>query len=404
MIVLLISLVLANVCLVSSQQQLGLPDNNRIYSTNTDIGVNLIAQVNSSFQFPLVIKPNNRVSLWLLARQTIQSYKANDPNLVDSLPIYYPGMVRSSNLTSAFNCLPSEDNCQQIRIPTFDITQVGVYSFRFDSANFLTTTKFQFNVSALASSIRLDCFSSNASCQYNPATNVISVLADQSVSISCGVDVVQNDDYPFSAHFKLMADTYEDCLGQNSTLARFSSSIPNTSNYNLLYSRLNKTCLTKFSIQDSNKKYSCLLNPTPVSSTETASYQPTQTYQTFSATLDVQYGPDPTLPLNPIPKSYEYLFNKTIMVGTQTNFTCPFNGNPTPNYYWRIVSSSVSGSASANDSLSKSTDFSLSSQDYTISRNLQVGSYVFECKAQVGGLVNNYSQTIQFSLTIIRKH
>ena len=35
--------------------------------------------------------------------------------------------------------------------------------------------------------------------------------------------------------------------------------------------------------------------------------------------------------------------------------------------------------------------------------HLQVGTYTFECKAQVLGLVNNFSQPIQFTLTVIRK-
>lgn len=383
----------------SQQPVLGAEDNRRYLGSNVEIGVNILAQINSSYLFPLVISQNERVSLWRLARQTPQSYKLNDQNAVDSLPIYVPGLPRTQNISNMYNCVPSEQNCNQLRIPNFDVSQVGSYSFRIDAANFLSTKTFQFNVSGLLNQIKMECMVSNGSqCQLNQ--NVLSVLADQAVSIGCSVDVVQNDDYPLSAQINLVSDSYgEECMGINSNLKKINNTMGFTSNYNMIFSKLSKSCSRTFGINDSNKKYSCLLNPTPISSTESVLYQYNQTYQTMSVVLDVQYGPDATLPISPIPQSYYYLFNKTIMIGSQTNFTCPFNGNPTPNYYWRVAYSSANG----NDSLSQSSDFSLSSQDYTISRNLQVGSYIFECKAQVMGLVNNYSQTIQFSLNVIRK-
>lgn len=371
-------------------------------SFDTQIGVNLIANVNTAYLFPAVTNSNQQIVgiAWTLARQTTQSFKTKNSSGSNSLLISYPSVPRG-NLSSIYNCLPNDANCYQINIPNFDISQVGAYSARYDIlSQGVSSTTFNYNVSAFLNNIKLTCTSTNSTCFLNTSSNVLSVVADQSYMISCGINVAKNDIYPLSAQFNLMSDSYgEECLGMSSNLIPINNTFGYVSNYNLLLYTLNKSCGRTFSVQDNLKNYSCQLNPTPVSATETAQYQTTQMYSSMNVVLDVQYGPDATLPMNPIPQSYYYLFNKTIMVGSQVNFTCPFMGNPMPNYYWRVVDSN----SNASSSMTPTSDFSLSSQDYTVSRNLQVGTYTFECKAQVLGLVNNFSQPIQFTLTVIRK-
>jgi hypothetical protein len=222
----------------------------------------------------------------------------------------------------------------------------------------------------------------------NMSSNTLSVIADQPVLISCGVDFVRNDDYLIPAKVVLKTDSYEDCMMDSSSFTPSNNTFGFSSSFNMIMTRMTKTCSRTFNGgYYPPKTYTCLINSIP---SNNAVYQPIATYQTLIYSLDVQYGPDPTRIL----QSY----NKTIMVGSQTNFSCPFIGNPTPNFYWRIAYSPASN---MNDS--QSTDFSLGSQDYTVSRNLQVGSYVFECKAQVLGLLNNFSEPVQFYLNVIRK-
>jgi hypothetical protein len=228
------------------------------------------------------------------------------------------------------------------------------------------------------------------------------------------MQVVQNDNYPVSAQFNFISELYgEECMG-NTSLTNSNANLsvltnPNNSKYNVIVKKLSKNCTRTFTKQDLSKSYSCQLNPI-VRSLESTSYEQTKTYESLDIKLDVQYGPDPTLPLNPIPQSSFELFNKTQMVGddiVKQKFICPFIGNPKPMYYWRVVSANTNGSTENTKlkTLTISDEFLPSdSQEFPIPSDLQVGAYAFECKAKVDGLIGKFSQTIRFNLNVIRNY
>ena len=140
--------------------------------------------------------------------------------------------------------------------------------------------------------------------------------------------------------------------------------------------------------------------------------QQTTKFESLDIKLDVQYGPDPTLSLNPISPNSIGLFNKTQMVGETTmkqKFVCPFMGNPKPTYYWRVVSVAINKSeqTEANSKLKTLTvtdEFLPSeSQEFPIPSDLFIGSYSLECKAKVGGMIEKFSDTVSFNLKMIGK-
>ncbi len=378
-------LTIAFSCAYMAKSQLNFPI---LKDSYIESNINLIVMLNSTLTFPQLVGINNTVNLWQLIRQTPQSYSTNNLGALNKLTLFYPSKPRG-NLASTYVCLPNDTICTQIQIPNFDVSQVGSYKLLTVDSNYDPSFQYQFNVSAFLNQVSLSCSSSNGTaCSMNMSSNTLSVIADQPVLISCGVDFVKNDDYLIPAKVVLKTDSYEDCMMDSSSFTPSNNTFGFSSSFNMIMTRMTKTCSRTFNGgYYPPKTYTCLINSIP---SNNAVYQPIATYQTLIYSLDVQYGPDPTRIL----QSY----NKTIMVGSQTNFSCPFIGNPTPNFYWRIAYSPASN---MNDS--QSTDFSLGSQDYTVSRNLQVGSYVFECKAQVLGLLNNFSEPVQFYLNVIRK-
>lgn len=192
----------------------------------------------------------------------------------------------------------------------------------------------------------------------------------------------------------------------NSNLSTLTSA---NNKYNTIIKQLSKNCTRTFTKQDISRSYSCQLNPI-INNSNPASYEQTKTYESLNIKLDVQYGPDPNTPLNPIPQSSFSLFNKTQMVGdvnVKQKFSCPFIGNPRPLFYWRVVSANTNETTvdSKLRTLRVSDEFMLSdSQELPIPSDLQVGSYVYECKAMVKGLIGKYSQVVTFNLKIIRNY
>lgn len=376
-------------------------------SNNLEFKLNILTKLNSNYVFPYVIGEDEKVGLWLLTRQSIESYNKNSTNPITKI-LYDPrSLPRNASLVNDYACLPSEQTCNQLSINQFDINDVGVYTFRFD--RYLTLKTFTFNVSAYLDSIAILCsnMSSDSKCVYDSASQTLSVLADEPVSLKCGIRVVQNDQYPISAQFNFISELYgEECMG-NTTLTELdpNQANPNNPNYNVLLKELSKNCTRTFTKQDLSKTYSCQLNPL-INSGEPNDYQQTKAYESLDIKLDVQYGPDPTLPLESIPPTSMNLFNKTQMIGENSNqkFVCPFIGNPSPIYYWRIVSVPTNGTKSGpgTNTLTISTEFQPSdSKEYTVPNDFRVGSYSFECKAGVKGMIDRNSSVVRFNLKMI---
>ena len=377
-------------------------------SSIIEADINVLARLNANYQFPAVMTAGNLVSLWLLNRQTTASFAANNSN-PDTLALYDPrSLPRAANLSATYSCLPSEQNCAQISVNPLSISNVGVYSFRFDASNFASTSIVFFNVSAYIEPVQFSCanISSGSSCLYDSTIQTLSVLANSPVLLSCSVQVVQNDVYPIPGQFNFFSDlnSNEECMGPSNVASMNSSMVQATFNgsnggYNLLMSRLSKNCTRTFSIKDTS--YSCLLNPSQSNSTL---YKQPGPLETLNIKLDVQYGPDATLPLMPIPTSYAAMFNKTKTVNDNLNttFVCPFVGNPSPIYFWRVANVVLNGSDPKLVTLTPSSAFSQStSNTFVILNNLQVGQYTFECKAQVAGIINQVSPTVQFNLNML---
>lgn len=372
--------------------------------SNLEYKVNILTKMSSDYTFPLVIGQNEKVGLWLLSRQAVSS------NTSETIALYDPrSLPREVGLTNSYACLPNEQTCNQISLSKFDNNDLGVYTFRFDSSNYLTMKTFTFNVSAYSDAISIDCsnLTENSVCSYNAKTQTLSVIADEPVQVKCSIPIYQNDKYPVSAQFNFISELYgEECMG-NTDLSS-ASSVNSSSNFNVMKKTMSKNCTRTFTKQDLSKSYSCQLNPI-VSSTDPITYQQTKTYESLDIKLDVQYGPDQTLPLDPIPFQSTSLFNKTQMVGdaaVKQKFICPFIGNPAPLYYWRVVSVATNESTKIDNKklrlLTPSEEFSISdSQEFPVPSDLQVGSYSFECKAKVQGMVMKFSPVVKFNLEMI---
>ena len=174
---------------------------------------------------------------------------------------------------------------------------------------------------------------------------------------------------------------------------------------NVLLYKISKTCTQRFSRYDQTKSFTCMLMPTLQNETAPVELQQRGAYESLIIKLDINYGPETDPSFNLTSSNY----NKTIVVGSSQiiAFTCPFSGNPTPNYYWRVASVSTDNQTNLNEKvnrrqLTQTNGFSLSTQAYTVPSNLQIGAYVFECYAQVGGLINNSSAVVQFRLNVLR--
>ena len=185
------------------------------------------------------------------------------------------------------------------------------------------------------------------------------------------------------------------------------ASLSSGDNTNVVLYRLTKSCTRSFIKYENNAAFNCEL----VSKNQTnvpAELQPTAAYDTLSFRLDLHYGPEQAL----LAQASLHQFNQTLVAGTSRliNFSCPFQSNPEPVFFWRVAYVSYNNESrvqrqSAPDGRRRlsTTEFLPSSKDYSIPSNLDIGQYIFECKAQTLGLVNNASSPVRFYLSIIRK-
>ena len=148
-------------------------------SKDLNFNVNILTKLNSPFVFPLVISENENVMIWLLSRQTRESFARNSSE-TQSIALYDPrSLPRNQTYAKEFACLPSEDKCNRLSMPTVDVNDLGVYTFRFDTSNYLTVKTFSFNVSAYETAISMACenVTDKSKCSYNAETQTLSVVA-----------------------------------------------------------------------------------------------------------------------------------------------------------------------------------------------------------------------------------
>lgn len=174
---------------------------------------------------------------------------------------------------------------------------------------------------------------------------------------------------------------------------------------NTVLYRLTRNCTRIFTKTSLNSHISCQLQPKPVQNNNPPELNPPTPYTTLTMTMDVQYAPEYSA-------SSSQQFNRTLIVNSSVSaaFSCPFDSNPAPQYEWRVAlvvinrteAASGSGSSGQRRRLDP-TEFLVAGKEYSIPRDLEIGLYGFECRAKTLGLVNKYSDTVKFYLSVIRK-
>lgn len=376
--------------------------------------VNILGSLGSNLVLPTLNGSN--IYYWLYTRYTNYSYyeqQQNPQTPVSSspLPIYdvrNPN-IRNSTIKNLFSCLPSENECNQLSINNFDIRSIGVYTGQSSSKDYQFESRIDYNVSAYVLPLKIECSDSSV-CNYNDSTQSLSVVHSQQQRIECTVLLAQNDIYPTSAELKIFSDLNgEECANETTDVIQLPQSsvseVFNGSNYdtNVILFRLQKSCVRLFSKIEMNKSFTCVLAPKNQSAPD--ELQRSTPYEKLPVKLDVQYGPEFALQQGQV-------FNRTLTVGSATtaSFSCPYISNPEPNFYWRISSVTYNDAAATkpptsdtDNSINRRTEFLLSSKEYTIPKNLEIGLYELECKAEVLGLIRTTSEPTKFYLNVIRK-
>lgn len=331
------------------------------------------------------------------------------------LPLFHlsnPAIRNNQSIRESFACTPSESQCNEITVGRFDnFKYLGSYSYQ-SFINTLDSLYVDYNISMAVSKTKVECSGVNepSACSITPET--ISVKSGQEVKVTCSIIIAQNSPYDVSLDY-VMATA---CPNAKSTIEQINRpsfvSTPNEDSTNVIFYKISKTCFRQFDKYDHNTEFKCELKSTNQSSVP-LELQPWDTYDQASLKLDVHYGPE-LVPTSP------HHYNQTLIVGTNRliNFSCPYVANPDPEYFWRVAYVSYNqnqshimknGSPMIKDTRDRrrlgSTEFLSSGRDYSIPNNLEIGTYVFECKAQSRGLIVNVTSDIaKFYLNIIRNN
>jgi hypothetical protein len=389
----LLTLVLSGLVSISYQQQSTVENDAVAGAKSADARLNryiyrlsVLTALNSTLRLKSL--NDTKTNLWLLTRTN-----SNKTSLID--PIYDVATpdLRNESVRNRYSCLPTESNCAQLSINQFQPSDIGVFSLTARSNDYMSDYLISYNVSMFLAQPSIQC-GVNEKCLFNATTQTLSVVADSSIQMSCSINVVQDDMYKPAAQLKVYSDTYgEECTNAQTQYEQLPSSLLNLNGINLVTVKLNKQCTRSFVKQEFGKSFSCMLDSVYDSQVPDG-LQTRKTYEKLVLKLDVQYGPD----LQP-----GVSYNKTLIVNTNTmnSFSCPFTGNPDPIYYWRVADVKTNNQTKKEKRLLTPTDFATSSKEYVIPNNLQIGLYVFECKAQMQGLLSTTSQVVRFYLNVI---
>lgn len=358
--------------------------------------INLLARINSTLKIQTF--NNSRAIYWAVAQ-----YKS-DFTSYDQTPaptaiynVANPNIRSSADLKSQYVCGPSESECNQITIPSFNnLKYLGTYSYQ-SLINTLDSLYVDYNISAFISPIQVECDSCNVS------SSSIQLLANRQIKLSCSILIAQNSDFQPSVDFR-----FHSCLEMNRSVENVSGKYKNKLNIssddaNVVVYKLTKTCTREFDKYDHNTNFQCELIPF-MQSNLPIELQPTVSYEKLKLLLDVNYGPEYT-------QMSSYSFNQTALVSSNRfiNFSCPFISNPDPIFYWRVAQVSYADNETSSINTSDNnlrrrlseTDFLQTGKEYSVPHNLDIGQYVFECKAETLGLINNTSNPVKFYLNIV---
>jgi hypothetical protein len=392
--------------------------------------INLFSKLNSTVT--LSTFSNSGPTHWKLIKYINETSSKGLKSI--SLPLYNISnpLIRSNQLIrKEFLCKPTDRICVRLIIPTINFKNIGTYSYQ-SLINNLDTLYVNYNISLLIDPIEFNCSTieeknSTYKCFYNQTTQTMSVPSDSKIRINCSVKVAQNSDFEPAIDLK-----FDSNLCTNLTITR--EIIPITSinstylnsndNTNIILFKITKTCIVQF-----NKEYQipleCRVIPKIDDTIIPIELTPqTEAYDKLLVSLDIQYGPEL--------EETQLNQNRTLIVGINdkisVNFTCPFTAKPDPIYYWRLAYVSYSNNTNYSKHLNSKSDskFSMISRTslglpiknrvkltpdnftqkdkvYNLPMNLEIGSYIVECKAESSGVVGKVSEPVRFQLNIIRK-
>jgi hypothetical protein len=393
--------------------------------------INLFSKVNNSLT--LSTFGNSGPIHWKLIKFVNDASSSKNLKSI-SLPLYNISnpLIRSNQLIrKEFLCKPTDRICIRLVIPTINLKNIGTYSYQ-SLINNLDTLYVNYNISLIIDSIQFNCSStsSNSSCSYNHSTQLMSLAIEDTLKLNCSILIAQNNNFEPAIDLIFNSSL---CSDSNSNLTK--EIIPNSSfnltslgpsdNTNIVLYKITKTCIRRF---DKEEQYpiECKVVPKIDDSIIPIELLPkTDVYDELNIKLDMQYGPE--LEQSLINQ------NRTLIVGINdkisVNFTCPFISKPDAIYYWRLSYVSYSSNSTAlkssetkNESKYSSMipragtitsvknrirlsaeEFTIKERVYSLPMNLEIGSYIVECKAESSGVIRKVSEPVRFQLNIIRK-
>lgn len=419
-------------------------------ATHYRYSINLFSKVNTSLT--LSTFGNSGPNSWRLIKFVGEPPSRNKFQLAMgggirsvSLPLFNVSnpLIRGNQLIrKEFLCKPSDQLCSRLVIPNMNFKNIGTYSYQ-SLINGLDVLYVNYNISLFVRPVEFECGSNDltlSSCIYDVRTQTMTLSIDQEVKINCTVLIAQNSDYEPSID---LAFGSEFCVNQaEQTLIKelvspTTVNIQTPDNTHIRLYKLTRTCVANFTNTNNlnQNRIECKVFPKFDKSLVPVELVPQiDFYDRVGVYLDLQRGFGVENELNQ---------NRTLIVGINdrlsVNFSCPFNAKPEPVYYWRLSYVSYvnttneeqekqaqqEGSAeSAGASASNGTrgyiprkflynfvkrvklvpdEFTEQDRVYSLPENLEVGTYVVECKAQVPGIVSKFSDTVRFQLSIISK-
>jgi hypothetical protein len=358
--------------------------------------VNVLVKINDSLKFKTL--NNSRAIYWAFTR-----YIYNNSNLITTItsPLFNVANsnIRNDLLTaSQYNCFPNDIECNQITTPIFkDFSLVGSYSCQ-SLSNTLDSLFVDFNVSTYSSSIEFGCSYLNdpkekcSSLQHDTLT----LDSNKIVELSCTIIIIQNSLFNPAVDF-----IFPKCRSTQTDIQDVTTNHTTNHDKNRLYwLKYTKKCINEYSISYNNSTFFCELVSNPITN-----HHPDlvkfKSHEKFSLNLNILFMPRILDPY--------YQNNFTTFAGNIHNisFSCPYESNPYPIYYWRVAKVNYK---SENIKLSTYdrrrliiTNFLESSKLFTVPDYLEEGHYEYEC--MVKNYVNSteHSPAVKFYLEVLSK-
>lgn len=383
-------------------------------STPYQYDLNMLVKLGSSLT--LTTLNNSNPIYWILTRYTNETFYMQQNNQqvnekLTKLPLFKLAQpdIRTESIRNTFLCLPKEETCNMMSVQKFTISLIGMYSYQ-SLINSFESLYVYYNVSTFIAPVSINCHQNqSSSCRFNESNNALSVLQGTSVTFTCSVYIAQNDIYDPAVEMIISPENDPSECGDSPTVVEivppaqaYRISRFGNENINLVMYQVRRNCTRTFSKTQSNVNYQCRLMP-KVNTDVPIEIQPNpkMPYDVLNFRLDVQYPAVFTPP--PLDK-----VNRTINANTSEviSFICPYDSSPAPQFEWRVASVNITspdGGISPKKRRLDTTQFLTSTKEYVVPRDLDTGFYLFECRARTLGLIDKYSDTMQFNLNVIRK-